>query len=93
MDPEWVKAKLIEVLRDIQQAGGYGDADIISGGTVPLDELQEFDSKLAPVAIKRLARALGLAIPRDKNIFRERGRSHGRKLSIDEIAVDVAKLL
>lgn len=81
------------VLRKIQKDGGYGDADIIVGETVPLDDLDGFDSKLAPVAIKRLARDLGITIPKDRNIFREGGRSSGRKLTIDEIAGRVADSL
>lgn len=90
MGPELVKGELVDVLRKIQRDGGQEDADTIGGGTVPLDDLQEFDSKLAPIAIKRLARALGITIPKDKNIFREGGRSRGRKLSINEIAAIVA---
>ena len=90
MDPQVVKASLVDVLRKIQKDGGYGDSDIIVGETVPLDDLDGFDSKLAPVAIKRLARALGIAIAKSQNIFREGGRSKGRKLTIDEIASSVA---
>jgi len=92
MNPERVEEKLAEVLRKIQTDGGYHDADLISGQIVPLDELEGFDSKLALVSIKRLARSLGINIPKDKNIFREGGRSRGRKLSIHEIAIVVAKM-
>lgn len=90
MDQQIAKSSLVGVLRKIQKDGGYGDADIIVGETVPLDDLDGFDSKLAPVAIKRLARDLGITIPKDRNIFREGGRSSGRKLTIDEIAARVA---
>lgn len=92
MDAKQVEEKLIEVLRKIQTDGGYHDADIVGGETVPLNELEGFDSKLALVGIKRLSRALGVNIPKDKNIFREGGRSRGRKLSIREIAAVVANM-
>ncbi len=92
MNSELVKAKLIEVLREIQRDGGYEDADLIHDGIVPLDDLDGFDSPLALVSIKRLTRGLGITIPKGKNIFREGGRSRGRKLSITEIAVVVANL-
>src|SRR4051812_1287790 len=90
MTSDAVKTALIGVLRKIQKDGGYGDADIIVGATVPLDDLDGFDSKLAPVTTKRLARVLGIEIPKGRNIFREGGRSGGRKLSIDEIAAGVS---
>jgi hypothetical protein len=90
MDQQVVRSSLVSVLRKIQSDGGYGDADIIVGETVPLDDLDGFDSKLAPVAIKRLARSLGITIPKDRNIFREGGRSSGRKLTIDEISASIA---
>ena len=91
MDPEWVKTKLVEVLRKIQRDGGYEDADIVVSA-IPLDDLEGFDSKVAVVSIKRLARVLGITIPKNKNIYREGGRSRGRKLSVAEIAAVVTKL-
>jgi hypothetical protein len=88
--PEQVKAKLIDVISKIQEAGGYKDGENIVDDTVPLDGLEGFDSKLAPIATRRLARELDIEIPKDKNIFREGGRSKGRKLSVAEIAAQVA---
>jgi hypothetical protein len=90
MDREMVKAKLIEVIGKIQAAGGYGDAGDIRDDTVPLEGLEGFDSKLAPVATRRLARELGIEIPKKHNIFLEGGRTRGRKLSIAEIAAALA---
>ena len=85
-----VKAKLIEVLGKIQKDGGFQDGGNIGGDTVPLDGLEGFDSKLAPVATRRLARELDVEIPAEQNIFREGGRTSGRKLSIAEVAAGLA---
>jgi len=90
MDAERVKEKLIEVMGQIQTAGGYNDGDSIDDDTVPLDGLEGFDSKLAPIATRRLARELQIEIPKDQNIFLEGGRAKSRKLSVAEIAVRVA---
>jgi len=90
MNCELVKAKLIDVIGKIQTAGGYEDGASIGDDTVPLDGLEGFDSKLAPIAIRRLARELDIEIPKTQNIFREGGRSKGRKLSVAEIAAVLA---
>jgi hypothetical protein len=90
MDCDLVKATLIEVIGKIQTAGGYTDGVNIGDDTVPLDGLEGFDSKLAPIATRRLARELGIEIPKRQNIFREGGRSKGRKLSVVEIAAGLA---
>lgn len=90
MDCELVKAKLIDVIGKIQTAGGYKDGSGIKDDTVPLDGLEGFDSKLAPIATRRLARELKIEIPKKQNIFRDGGRAKGRKLSIAEIAAAVA---
>jgi hypothetical protein len=90
MDRDVCRARLIEVLGKIQTDGGFADGGSIEGGTVPLDGLEGFDSNLAPVATRRLCRELDIDIPKEKNIFREAGRSSGRKLTIDEIAKELA---
>jgi len=89
MSLDQVKTKLIDVIRKIQTAGGYKDGATIANDTVPLDGLEGFDSKLAPIATRRLAKELKIDIPKKLNIFREGGRSKGRKLSIAEIASQV----
>lgn len=91
MNPEQVKKKLIDVIRKIQVAGGYEDGAAVGEDTVPLEGLEGFDSKLAPIATRRLARELEIEIPKHENIFREGGSSKGRKLSIAEIAALVTK--
>ena len=90
MNGDVCKTKLIEVLGRIQTDGGFADGGNIEGGTVPLDGLEGFDSNLAPVATRRLSRELNIDIPKEKNIFREGGRSSGRKLTVDEIAAGLA---
>lgn len=87
-----IKAKLIAVIAKIQEAGGYNDGGNIGDGTVPLEGLQGFDSKLAPIAIRRLAREIEVEIPKNHNIFLEGGRAKGRKLSVAEIASQVAMI-
>ena len=90
MDPALVTSSLISVLSKIQNDGGYTDGGTINGATVPPDDLDGFDSKLVPVAIKRLGRVLGVAFPKKVNIFCEGGRSCGRKLTVEEIGRAVA---
>jgi hypothetical protein len=85
-----VKAKLVEVIGKIQTSGGYSDGGSIGEDTVPLEGLEGFDSKLAPIATRRLARELDIEIPKKLNIFREGGRTKGRKLSVGEIAAGLA---
>ena len=92
MNRDAVTAKLIEVLGKIQTDGGFGDGCNIGGDTVPLEGLEGFDSKLAPVATRRLARELNVEIGNEQNIFREGGRSRGRKLSVAEIAAGLASV-
>ena len=89
MDYDTIKSKLVEVLGKIQIAGGYTDAETIQDTTVPLEGLEGFDSKLAPIAIRRIARELDIQIPDKVNIFREGGKSKGRKLSVAEIAAAI----
>jgi hypothetical protein len=90
MNCELIKAKLIDVMVKIQAASGYTAIAVIDNDLVPLDALEGFDSKVAPIAIRRLARELGIEIPKNQNIFREGGRSKGRKLSVAEIAAGLA---
>ena len=89
MDPTSVKAKLIEILETIQCDQGYAPVPI-TGTTCPFNDLQGFDTKVSPVAVSYLASATGIAIPNGNNIFVS---SHGqKKLTVDEIAVEVCKL-
>ncbi len=62
MNPEDVKAKLIEALQEIQSDSGYEEAPI-SGTTCPTTDLEGFDSLLGVEAINMLADKLDVEIP------------------------------
>lgn len=62
MSPEDVKAKLIEVLQEIQSDSGYEETPI-SGITCPMTDLKGFDSLLGVEAINMLADKLDVEIP------------------------------
>ncbi len=88
MNADFVKAKLIEVLENIQAVSGEV-CPPIAGGMKPVDELPKFDSKIWPVAIGMLAAGLGITIADDVNIFRRDKTSSA--LTIDEsVAIVVA---
>jgi len=90
MDQAYVKDKLIEVLEAIQCDSGYVLVAMV-GSTCPLTDLEGFDSKIWPVAISQLAKSIGVSIPNRKNIFVS---TNGRqRLTIDQIAVEVCKLV
>jgi len=63
-----VTEKLIQVLQEIQRNSGY-ECEGIVADTCPLQDLEGFDSKLWPVAIKMLEKNLGVEIPKKKNIY------------------------
>lgn len=86
MDGALIQANLIEVLQTIQATSEL-ECPPIGGGTKPLEELPEFDSKIWPVAIGMLGIKLGISIPPDVNIFREDGTTIA--LTIDEIVAKV----
>lgn len=88
MNTTLVQTKLVEVLQNIQVASGL-DCPPINGATKPLEALQDFDSKMWPVAIGMLAKELGISIANDVNIFaREKSCI---ALTIDEtVAIVVA---
>lgn len=89
MDETLVRDQLIDVLQTIQRESGYGEVQI-GRNTCPLDDLEKFDTKIAPVAITLLANATGIPIPNRKNIFVSKdGR---QRLTIDQIVEEVCKL-
>ena len=89
MNPTLVKAKLIEVLQNIQATSGL-DCPPITGTTKPLEALPKFDSKIWPVAIGMLAANLGITIADDVNIFRL--KKSNVALTIDESVKMVVEL-
>lgn len=80
MDRDSIKSALINVLIGIQADSGYPSIDI-TGATCPIEDLEGFDSLIWPISIRLLVKALGVEIPRKKNIY----MSHGKKLVVDEI--------
>lgn len=89
MDINDVRQRLIDVLRLIQEDGGYPDVEI-TDRTCPVLDLEGFDSKLWPVSIAMLSDELEIEIPLDVNIyFSPDGK---RRLTVAEIASRVATL-
>jgi hypothetical protein len=86
MDSTLIQANLIEVLQTIQATSEL-ECPPLGGGTKPLEELPEFDSKIWPVAIGMLGIKLGISIPPDVNIFCQDGTAIA--LTIDEIVAKV----
>ena len=68
MDANIVKAKLIEVLNNVQTLSGE-TCPTIGDATRPVDELPNFISKVWPVASGMLGIALGKSLPCETNIF------------------------
>src|SRR5919202_3197328 len=90
MSPEDVKAKLIEVLQEIQSDSGYAEAPI-SGTTCPIRDLQGFDSLLCIEAIGMLADKLDVEIPNGNNFFLSKDGK--RWLTIDESVAVVCEIV
>lgn len=68
MEPNLVKAKLIEVLQTVQTISGE-ECPPIDGSSKPVEMLPKFTSKVWPVAAGMLGLALGKSIPCEANIF------------------------
>ena len=91
MAPADVKDKLVGVLRTIQELGGFADGAGIGGDTIPLEDLEEFDTHIVPIAITLLAKELGVEIPNDENVFLS---ADGLKpLSVDAVCGRVADIV
>ena len=86
MDSSLIQRNLVEVLQTIQTTSEL-ECPPLQGGTKPLEDLPEFDSKIWPVAIGMLGMKLGITIPSDTNIFRQDDSTVA--LTIDEIVVKV----
>jgi len=89
MNAAVVRAKLVEVLQEIQAASGL-ECPPIAGATKPLEALPEFNSKIWPVAVGMLAANLGITIAPDVNIFRQDKSCVA--LTIDEAVAKVIAL-
>lgn len=70
MNAALVREKLVEVIKEIQEACGE-ECPPLPGDLKPVEALPMFDSKIWPVAIGMLAEKLAIDIPDDMNIFRK----------------------
>jgi len=91
MDPTVVRDKLVDVLRTIQELGGFDDGGSIDGNTVPLGSLKEFDTQIVPVAITLVAKNLGVPIPNDQNVFLSRDGQ--KRLSVNEVVDRIIEIM
>lgn len=89
MNATLIHSTLVEILQNIQ-ATSQLECPAIGGGTKPVEELPEFDSKIWPVATGMLGAKLGITIAHDVNIFRQDESCIA--LTIDEIVVKVISL-
>ena len=91
MAPAEVKDKLVRVLRTIQELGGFADGVTIGEDTIPLEDLEEFDTQVVPIAITLLAKELGAEIPNNENVFLS---ADGRAaLSVEAVCGRVADIV
>lgn len=90
MDDKVIKAKLKEVLTQIQELSGES-CPPLEDGVRPAEALPNFTSKVWPVAAGMLGVALGKSIPCEVNIFVEQGSK--RPLAISETVALVCKII
>jgi len=67
-DKKLIIEKIIQVLKKIQEEGGFEQIEI-NLETNPVKDMPEFDSQLWIVAITILAEELQIVIPNNLNIF------------------------
>ena len=68
MDSANAKSELVKVIQEIQSKSGL-DCPTLTGSTKPLDDVEEFCSKIAILATSKLAKRLKLEIPEKDNVF------------------------
>lgn len=90
MDAGHVRKELITILGQIQLMSGLA-CPVLTGTTVPITDLDKFNSKIWPVASGMLAATLGVEIPNNVNIFSTRGSCRA-PLSIDETVAEVCRI-
>ena len=90
MKPDTIKAKLVEILNQIQTDSGL-ECPSLTGLTRPIEDIPKFDSKVWPVATTILSAELGAPIPDEVNIFVDSTTKLAR--SIDETVTFVFDLL
>jgi hypothetical protein len=89
VDAATVKTKLVKILQEIQATSGLPCPDL-NDATRPIEDLDEFDSKIWPVAAGMLAAELGIEIADDVNIFRREKTKTA--LTINETTAMVVKI-
>lgn len=90
MDASHVRKELITVLGQIQAMSGLA-CPVLTGATVPITDLDKFNSKIWPVATGMLAATLGVEIPNNLNIFSTSGSCRA-PLSIDETVAELCRI-
>jgi len=90
MDAGHVRKELITILGQIQAMSGL-TCPVLTGATVPISDLDKFDSKIWPVATGMLAATLGMEIPNNVNIFSTCGACRA-PLNIDETVAEVCRI-
>lgn len=89
MDREQIKKVLIEVLLKVQEDSGYSPVKIVDT-TKPIEELEGFDSKVWPVSITLLSRALGIDVPKKTRLYEDEA---GSAITIAEVVEKVWKVV
>jgi hypothetical protein len=90
MDSATVKAKLIAVLKEVQDTSGL-ECPTLTGALRPVESLPKFNSKVWAIATSLLADQIGATIPNEANIFISKLTK--KPLSIDETAQLVCALV
>ncbi|MDX2204518.1 MAG: hypothetical protein NW223_17330 [Hyphomicrobiaceae bacterium] len=90
MDAGHVRKELITILGQIQAMSGLA-CPALTGASVPITDLDKFDSKIWPVATGMLAATLNVEIPNNVNIFSTRGACR-TPLSIDQAVAEVCRV-
>jgi len=70
MDRNSVRDALIATLKEVQALMGQPCPEL-TGGTVPINDLPRFDSKVWPVAFGLVGQKLDVEVPVDINVFRQ----------------------
>lgn len=88
MTAEQAQKAIIAVLNEIQERSGL-PCPTLNGTDVPPKVLQDFDSTVWPAATTKIAKKLGVLIPKNVHIF---GGEKGKPLlSISQIADLIVK--
>ena len=90
MDPATLTRELIDILEQIQTDSGL-ECPPLTGATIPVGTIPEFNSKVWPVATTILAIKINASIPNEVNIFVDEKTKLAR--SIENISIFVSDLV